>query len=82
MGAKKNFVESSNLCDELLAYPPSAVLKGTPRSSAFARIDFRGARGNYFLSFPSLSFLEASSVPSKFTHAFSVLSISLPKSSI
>lgn len=60
MGAKENFMESSNLCDELLAYPPSAVLKDTPRSSAFARIDFRDARGNSFLSFPPLSFLEAS----------------------
>jgi hypothetical protein len=82
MGDEKNFVESSNLCDELVAYPPSAVLKDTPRSSAFARIDFRGARGDSFLSFPSLSFLDASSVPSKFNPASSALYFSPPKSSV
>jgi hypothetical protein len=59
MDAEKNFAESSNLCDGMIAYPPSNVLKDTPRSSALARIDFRGARGNSFLSFSSLSWQQA-----------------------
>jgi hypothetical protein len=34
----------------------SAQLKDTSRSSPLTRIDFRGARGIKFLSFPSLAF--------------------------
>jgi hypothetical protein len=73
MSGEKNLAESSNLCDEMVAYPPSNVLKDTPRSSTLARIDFRGARGNSFLSFPSLSFQAASSAVSKLTPACSAL---------